>query len=345
MSKYIFYAASFDNVLNICELDTDLGKITHLRRVEHPRPAHIALSKDRLRLYIANEMNGLPGGVAAYDITDPVNPVLLSSVTPGSQGPCFIALTNDGKYLVGCSYFEGNIEVFPVNPDGSLSERCFEYRFTATGTASLPGLVDQAVPRSHCVLPVTGSSLMLVTDYSGDSLVCFAINEKGIMENISSVPFPRGDAPRHLARHPVRDDLVYMVTEFTSIVYPIRVDRETGGLTVLKGVHTLSGEKASFSSAIKLSPDGKFVYIPNRNNKNIAILSLHDNYERLEHAGVIPDAGFVRDVEFAPSADYLVTGDQDRNKIILYGVNKENGMCERLGCEIFAETPACFLFL
>jgi 6-phosphogluconolactonase len=345
MGKYLFYAASFDNVFNICELDTETEKLSHIRRIEYDRPAQLILSKNKLRLYVASEMVGAPGGAASFDISNPYNPVLMSRILPGTQGPCYVALTIDEKFLVGTSYFEGNVEVFPVLSDGSLGERCFEHRFTGTGTAYLPGSGGQAVPRAHCVMPLPGTNFLLVTDYSGDRVVCFTIDTKGVLTEVSSVSFAKGDAPRLLAAQPNRNDIIYMVTEYTSLVYVIKVDCESGKLTTISDIHSLAGEKASFSSALRLSHDGKFIYVSNRHNKNISVLSLHDYYERLEYVGALPCAGFVRDVEFAPSADYMVVGDQDTNNILLYKVNRENGMCARLASSVYAETPAYFAFL
>ena len=346
MAKYLFYTGSFNDAFSICEFDTDQQKLSHIRKIPHPRPAYLTLSSDQKNLYVASEMCGEPGGVAAFAISDPYNPVLRTHVMPpNSQGPCYILLSDDGKYLLGCSYFEGNVEVFPIYVDGSIGERCCEYRFTTTGTASLPGLTDQFVPHSHGAISIRGSNMVLVTDYSGDRVVCFALDHDGNITEKNSLLFQKGDAPRHLALHPSRDDIVYMVTEFTSMVYSIKVDMKTGALTQLNSIHTLQDEKASLSSAIKVSPNGSFVYVPNRHNKNISVLSLNDSREGFSHVGVLPSVGFVRDLVFDPTGNYIVMGDQHANQIMLYKMNHENGMGAELNSIIETETPACFVFL
>lgn len=346
MSKYIFYAATFGDAFSIAELDTDTQQLTHLRSINQPRPAQLALSKDQTKLYVTSEMYGEPGQVDAYDIRNPLYPVLLSRVFPeNSQGPCYIAISENGRYCVGCSYFEGNVEVFPILENGALGERCFEHRFTATGTAYLAGSYGQAVPRSHGVITLPGTDFILVTDYSGDRVVCFRLEENGSLTEVSSVQFPAGDAPRHLVCNPVYGNIFYMITEYTSMVYSIKIDMESGGMQMLMGLHTLKDAKASFSSGIKISADGKFLYVPNRHQRNISVLKLLENGEVIDHVGVLPNAGFVRDIQPDPTGEFLLAGDQDENKIMLYKVNKESGMCALLASELKVPTPAFFAFI
>lgn len=346
MSKFLFYAASFGDSFNICSLDAENGSLYQIGSVSQPRPAHFALSKNNLFLYVASEMIAVPGGVCAYDISDPAAPKMISRIQPGTQGPCYIILTEDERFLIGCSYFEGNIEVFPVNADGSLSERCFEHRFTATGPARLQGAMGQYCPRAHGAAQIRGTDFIVVSDYSGDRVVCFKLGRDGNLTEISELPYVRGEAVRHFALHPTRDDIVYMVTEYSSNLNVIRVDRKTGALTNLGGIHVLPLGRASFSSAIKCSPDGRFVYITNRNNKNIAVLSIEKDCEHPTCAGVLENTGFVRDIEFSPDGRYMLVGDQDANTISLYRVKKGGGIAEKdEGVKILAESPACFIFI
>lgn len=345
MSKYIFYAASFDDGFNICQLDTEAEKLRHIRYIEHRKPAQFTLSESRKRLYITSEMFGEVGAVSTYDITNPLDPVLLSAVSSGTQGPCYLSLSNDESYLIGGSYFEGNIEVYPVLEDGSLGQRCYEYRSRTTGIAYLPGSFGQAVPRIHCVQPLPDTDYIFATDYSGDRLINFTLDKSGVLHEKAVLSLPEGSAPRLTVLHPVRKDILYLLTEFTSTIYSIKIDIPTGGISIMDCLPSLPENRASFSSAIKVSQDGRFLYVSNRHNKDISVLSLNNNYEKLSYVGELPCAGFVRDVAVDPSGEFLIAGDQEDNIIRLYKRNKQNGMCALLASQIPARTPACFVFL
>lgn len=345
MSKNIFYVGSFENGFHICSLDTESEKLEYIRCIEHLKPAHIITSKDRKKIFITSEMFGEPGQVASYDISNPIEPKLISAVRCVSQGPCYIQLSDDERFLIGGSYFEGNLEVYPVQNDGKIGDRCFEYQSMATGTAYASGSFGQAVPRIHCVSVVKDTNYVLATDYSGDRIVNFEIDENGALCEKAELFFPKGDAPRQIAFSPMRKDLFYMVTEFSSKVYAVKLDTATGEMAILDSISTLPEEKGSLSASIRVSPDGEFLYVSNRKDKNISVLSLHDNYEKLRYVGAIQDAGYIRDAVPEASGKYLLAAVEDENLIRLYIRNQGNGMCAVKPSKLQAQSPVCFAFV
>jgi 6-phosphogluconolactonase (cycloisomerase 2 family) len=347
MSQYLFYAGSFDEVFNICSLDTETERLSHIGSVRQPRPAHMALAPDKRTLYVASEMSGTPGGVCAYDLSDPAHPVRISDVRPGTQGPCHIMLTEDSRHLIGCSYSEGIIEVFPVRPDGTLGERCTVHRLSVAAFKSLSLYHGsaQARPRAHGAAQVRGTDLVLVTDFSNDRVICFRLGADGSLAEVSGLSYVRGEEVRHFALHPTRDNLVYLLTQSGNL-YVIGVDRATGALRDLGGIHTLSAGRAGMGSAVKCSPDGRWIYATNRQNRNISVLSIEGDPEHPVHAGVLEDAGFVRDLALTPDGGYLLSGDQQANTLTLYRVPEGEGLPERVVGERFlVESPTCLVFL
>jgi 6-phosphogluconolactonase len=346
MSEVVFYVGSFDEVFNVCALDTDTERLEHLGSVSQPRPAHMALSRDNRTLYVASEMMTEPGGVCAYDLSDPVHPVRVSDIRPGTQGPCYIMLTEDERYLVGCSYFEGDVEVFPVRADGSLGERCSEVRLLVPDDRARAGggASAQATPRAHGAAQVRGTDLILVSDFSNDRVICFRLGADGALTEVSGLSYTRGEEVRHFALHPTRDDLVYMLTQSANL-YVIQVDRTTGALRDLGGIHTLPAGRAGMSSAVKCSPDGRYIYATNRQNRNIGVLSIEADPKRPVWAGVLENAGYVRDLTFSPDGRHLLVGDQQANTVAVYRVPEGEGLPERLPGKFVVESPTCIMFL
>jgi 6-phosphogluconolactonase (cycloisomerase 2 family) len=410
MGTELFYVGSFSDEFYLCELETQSGRLSRARSVKHPKPEHMAVSADRTRLYVTAETFGEEGRLSAYDISNPYNPLPISAVPADSQGCCYISVSRDGRHLFGCGYFDGVVDIFPISGDGALGERCHRRRLTGTGTAFIPGSFGQAVPRAHCVLQMPQTGFLLVSDYSGDQLLCFrltggpgefspgagaaepcgrscgfgggeacgevcggeACGETGgagvygpaggagaaagratasaaagavKMHQAFALDFPKGSAPRHFAPHPSIGGLAYLVTEFSSELYAIRIDPDSGELSILSSAGTMPGGQAEFSSCVSLSPDGGFIYVPNRRNENISVFSLANNPERPEFVGCLPETGFVRDARTDPSGAFLIAGDQKGNLVRLYQRNRQNGMCAPLAAKLELPCPASFVFL
>jgi 6-phosphogluconolactonase len=108
--------------------------------------------------------------------------------------------------------------------------------------------------------------------------------------------------------------------------------------------HTLpkdfSGD--NLGAAIRISPNGKFLYTSNRGSDSISIFKIDD------HTGLISFIDHVstfgkgpRDFSLDPSGKFLIVANQNTNSVIFYEVNSETGLLTKLDEELTIPNPVC----
>lgn len=344
MGKFVFYISSFHDEIHICLYDSEDKSIKYVKNMVQSKATFLMLSSDEKRLYAGCEDFGGKGAIAVYDITNPLEPNLKVKIMEKEQGPGFMSLTEDEKYLLTCSYFSGDIKVYQLSKEGLPEKVCSHYFFNTYGTAFPKGSFGQAVPRTHCIRQLPGSDLVFVTDYSGDRLVCFRLKKDGSLEELTEIRLNKGEAPRHIEFHPVYKNLIYLNTEFSSCIYVIRVNLENGRMACLERYDTCKTGNP-MSSAIKVAQNGRYLYNAERENGAISVYQTEEKGERLKFINDIPDVGYVRDFIFTPEYEVLLSGNQENNRVQMFQMNWKNGMCAPLAGGLEAGTPACFAFV
>ncbi len=343
--KYYFYVGSFENELSVCSIDTETLQMEKIGGIPHEfRPAQLSMNHDMTVLYTANENSDGPGGVSSYSLSEPLQPMLTGDIKPGNHGPAYAALTKDGKYLIGASFFDGVAELFRVDKTGAVKELIDSYQFETTGTACNDGTFGQGTPRCHCVYPLKNSNLIAITDYSGDRLTTFAIeNEKLVLK--TEYQFERGEATRFITDCPFRDDLYYVLAEYGSKVHVMQID-EIGNMKELCCESTLEEEKKQNSTAaIKTTKDGKYLYVTNRGYDNIAVFEITNNGEKIERIGFVrTGVGYSRDFSFTPDEEYMLVASMFEGKIYLHKMNHRTGMPEPMGISMDIPVPTNIVF-
>lgn len=345
MAGYIFYSGSFKDEIHIGLYNSEKNSLEYVGNIPHKGATFLTTNKKEQHLYVGCENFGGNGQIAVYDISDPRKPLLLQETDQTTQGPSFLSLSCDEKYLLTCGFFSGDIKTYSLNAEGILERQCHETFFETYGTAYPKGSFGQAVPRAHCILQVLKTRFVLITDYSGDRLVCFSLQDDGGLTQVSELAAQKGDAVRHLVFHPVYQDIVYMNAEYSTAVYVVHINMENGELTLLERYEIQRENKISMSSAVKVSKDGKYLYNASRNNEEIAVYRISGQGRKLEYIVSIPDLGYIRDFVFEPENQRMITGNQSKNIIQQFQMNWKNGMCAPLFSKIKADTPASFVFI
>lgn len=126
----------------------------------------------------------------------------------------YLALSPDGRYLLGASYHAGLGLVWPIGADGELSDPVAKVEH----------------PNAHCIVPC-GENAYLVS-LGADLIAQYRLTTKGALVPLepATVAAPTGSGPRHLifsadGRHG------YLITEFTGEAIHFLRDAGTGTLT------------------------------------------------------------------------------------------------------------------
>lgn len=345
MRKEIVYTTSFDHIFQVSLLDVREKWLQCIKTMEIPFGTYVAADTSKGRLYVGSEVFGGEGSITTLDNMQQTNPYIISQIKTGDEGPAYISVSDNGSFLLTCSYFSGTVKVFSLNADGIPEKMVYREALTACGRAFPEGTFGQAVPRCHCIRQLPGTDFVLVTDYSGDRILVYRLRQEGSLELAHEWRSEPGDAVRHLEFHPRNPGIVYANTEYTGKIYVLKIDRNTGTLVCVDSCQMTDASGAWMCANLRCSQDGRYLYNTSRKKGCLEVFALEAGGEHLHLAGRIPDLGGVRDFAFSKDGSVLLTGDQTNNRIHMFTMNQENGIGAPLACRPEVKTPACFVIL
>ena len=163
------------------------------------------------------------------------------------------------------NYMDGTLSVYRLDPRGRISEQTDLIRHHGSG----PMADRQEAAHVHSALYHQG--VVYVADLGTDQVTAYQVlPEEGRLSLRKAYDLPPGSGPRHLAMHPERPDLLYVIGELSGEVFELSL---TDG-TILNRISVIpedySGE--SRASAVKLI--GNTLYAGVRESNNVAIASL-----------------------------------------------------------------------
>ena len=313
-------------------------------------PTFLAVSPDGRTLYATSEVLGWnEGTVTAYAI-DPASGALEYLNKRPTRGSIAAQASFDrsGKFLLVVNYGVGpvtqkpnrSLVVYPLLADGSIGAPVAEV--THEGRGSDP--TRQERPHAHCVLAAPDNSHFVVSDLGLDQLVVYRFD--GALTEHVRVALPPGSGPRHFVFHPHLPCL-YVGNELNSSVATIDFDLEKSRLTVRAVVATVppSGAAGNHCSEIKVSPDGRWLYVANRGHDSLALFSIAASTGDLTPMGNIPAKGKTpRHFAFDPSGQFLAVANQDSDAIAVFAANKDTGALDDRFPPVKAGTPTCVAF-
>jgi 6-phosphogluconolactonase len=352
-----FYVGSSDGRLEhaifLCEFNPSSGSFAVLDSFTGARGAsYLDFAPDGKTLYAVNG-EGFPGDPGHMSVTsfriDPETHALtlLNSQSSQGSGPCHVHVSPDGKTLFAANYNSGHAAAFPLAEDGLISPATAVVR----GEGSGPVAGRQNGPHAHQVMMDPSGKFLLVPDLGADKVLIYAFeSETGQLIPNPGQPFlqmPPGAGPRHLAFDP-SGKFIWLVSELNASVTACRFNQETGGLSVINTASvvdsTFTGNKQS--AAIRVHPNGKFVYASNRSDRgNLAVFRIKENGS-VKRIQVVEEVPFwPREFNIDPSGRYLMVAGERSNKIELYQIDRVSGTLSATGISMGIRAPACILFI
>ena len=101
----------------------------------------------------------------------------------------------------------------------------------------------------------------------------------------------------------------------------------------------------AFPSGILVSRDGRFVYVGNRRNETIAMLTVDVKDGALTLAQVFVHGGkTARELVLDPTEKFLLVACQDSNEIVVLGRDGATGKLSGTGHSYAVDSPQCLVF-
>ena len=347
--------------IHVFYVDRQSGALTPQGTVDLGNsPSCLAINKDGTRLYSANETDRIGpnkvGSVSSFEINATTGMLqLLNTQDVGSQGPTYVSLYPNGRFLFTANYFGGSVTVLPIDKEGNVGAKI--QILSDVGTIG-PTIATNAPPGSfafsghdrthaHMIQPDPQGKFILHVDLAIDEISVNKFDsESGILTPHSVVALPPGDGPRHFHFHP-NSKWLYSIQEEGSNVVLFDYNAEAGTLTARQTISTLpEGFKGSnFCSELLVSHDGKFVYAGNRLYDSIAIFAVQADGQLVYVGEQWTRGNYPRSFSFDPTGNFLYCCNQRADNVAVFRVNRETGQLEFTGHFAAVGNPSHIVFL
>jgi 6-phosphogluconolactonase len=99
-----------------------------------------------------------------------------------------------------------------------------------------------------------------------------------------------------------------------------------------------------FPSAVRLSPDARFLYTANRGRDQIRVFSLADGPERPQPVATVPAGGsWPRDIALSPDGALLLSANQRGDSVTVFRLDPGTGIPEPTGARLSVPAPTCLV--
>lgn len=353
------------------------GKLTQIKvAAQVPSPSWLAIHPNGMYLYAVNEISNfggqVTGSVSAFSINRTTGDLtLLNVVSSQGAGPAHLSVDPLGHYVFVANYGGGSIAVLPIKADGSLANasdtKTDVGSLGATKAANAPpgsfAISGHDAPHAHMIQADPAGKFVLHTDLGQDRIYSWLLNRGPgpgagtltpnsppfvLVPTVLPVPLvPSGDGPRHFAFHP-NGVWFYSLQEEASTLIFYTYAPATGVLTQEQMLSSLPTGFAgtNFTSEVRVSADGNFVYAANRLHDTIAAFSVDKRTGRLTPAGEASTLGdYPRSFTIDPTGNFLFSCNQRSDAITTFDLRGNGSKIDFTGQYTPVGNPAIIVFL
>lgn len=317
---------------------------------ETASPTYMALSPDRRRLYVANEVNEYNGSktgtVSAFSV-DRVSGMLTlkNVVSSGGAGPCNIAIDHTGSAVFVADGAGASLASYQVLSDGRLSDPVSNLHFT--GHSVNPE--RQKTAYTHCTVISPDNRYLLVNDLGLDRITTFHLDPKVAVLTPVDAPFYQavpGSGPRNLTFHP-NSRWAYSANEMGNTIDALAWDSRRGTLTRLQNISALPPGFTGYdeTATVRVDATGRFLYVSNRGANTIAVFLINPVHGTLQQIQQISCGGKTpRYFSIDPSNRWLLVANQDSANIVVFTRNPGTGLLTSTSSQYQIDFPMFLIF-
>lgn len=329
------------------DFDPSDGKLNLLNVTTSLNPSYITISNDKKYLYAVEELpiEESPK-IKAFKINPKGSAQALSFINeqelPGSYS-CHLALSNSQSQLIVAAYMSGNILVFPIDENGALLPLSQNIVHDGHG----PNLIRQEAPHVHMIQHV-GVNGMFAVDLGLDAAKYYEFyqsSNKFTSVTDFDILIRKGAGARHMVIHP-NGGFAFIFSELTAEVFSYKLSG--GKFEFLESIVSLpeNSETTPAGAAIRIHPNGEFLYVSNRGHDTIAIFNFDIHSEKLKLVSSINSGGKTpRDFNIDPTGQWLLCANQDSDNIVVFSIDRSNGSLNQINGYNDVKTGCCVQFM
>ncbi|WP_161889115.1 lactonase family protein [Pontibacter russatus] len=343
------YADAGKESIFLYKLNPESGELTRVSGFKAgANPSFLTLDAQRKHLYAVNETGDYQGqksgAVSAFSVDQQTGDLtLLNQVASKGGAPCYISLGEGGKTALVANYSGGNVAAFPIQDNGQLAGAADVEQHKGTG----PNKDRQEAPHAHYIAPSLDNKYVYSVDLGIDKILGYRLDSGSgtLTPTEPAVAFAAAPAagPRQMAFHP-DGKYAYVINELNSTMTALAYDGNNGTFAEVQTLPTIPSDygKDNFPAAVRVSPDGKFLYGSNRGHNSIVVYGLDENTGKMTYVENVPTGGdWPRDMTIDLTGNVLLVANERSNSITSFKIDKATGKLTATGHEAQVSKPVC----
>lgn len=313
------------------------GEIKPMHVMKARNPSYLALSDDNCFLYCVTELPEDEHPVArAYAIKADFSLEFLNEQPIPGGFPCHLAVHQQNVF-VAC-YSTGNVIQYPLDAKGMLEKAKYQYGHEGGSIHKM----RQLGPHAHQIVIHPNNREVYVCDLGIDTIKAYRYNNQDLVPDSNlDCKVTKGGGPRHLV-FDGKGNRAYVINELTA---KISVLERKGGAFMEIGIYASlpNGFRGTPSgSAIRLHPNGHFLYVANRGGETITSFAITGNELKLmKHTYTLGEE--LREFNISPDGKWLLACHQNSHDIVVYHI-EPNGMLTEAYRTKEILSPVCVVF-
>ena len=315
MAYYVYVSLQDDDKILVFTMDAATGKLTQNAAVPvSGGPAALAVDPDRKFLYV-----GRRGAmdIASFRIDHSNGGITQIGSAPLQGEPVALATDRKGRYVLSAYYYQRTAAVHRIE-NGAAVTPAVEWLMTASGAHSI-----QTDPSNRFAF------VPHIANRGPNQIYQFNFDEN--TGHITPNSPPRVEiteylGPRHFCFHPSLD-VVYFSDEQGCSVTAYRMDTGAGTLAAFQTISTLPDgySETNSCSQIQITPNGRFLYAPNRGHNSISGFSVDPSSGTLSAAGHVATQAVPRAFSLDPQGKFIYAAGLETGNLTSYVIDQTTG--------------------
>ncbi|WP_194192317.1 lactonase family protein [Clostridium chrysemydis] len=249
----------------------------------------------------------------------------ITSFNHRGKGPCHVSVYNNN--ILFSNYHENRIDKVTCLYDSIISNQIFKRD-------------DKSNVHFHFASKIPNLNKIICTDLGNDEIL---ILDSNTLKLINKIKLKEGKGPRHIAFNKALP-IFYLITEKTFEVLVFSYDNLN--IRLIESFKPSAKIKENFEgSAIKISPDNRFLYVADRKTNTILLFEIFKNglLKKIKEYDSL-NISSPRDFSISPCGNFIFIGSMLKNKISIFEISKEKGYILKNKLEFNISLPVCIVF-